>query len=271
MQLVAQSSVNDYKYIVVPKQFDFLQSKDQYQTSSLTKFLFNKYGYTVFFDDDDLPKDLSENRCLGLSAQVKSLKGFLITRLQIDLVDCNNNIVMSSDVGETKVKEYSKSYQLAIRDAFKTYQNIDYKYVPKANGVFAETQSDNSSDSTYGSVNTADELQQKKEVPKTPLPESQNLDVSIPLETSNAVVKALDHDGVITSKRDDILYAQPIKNGFQIVDTEPKKVMVLLKTGIANVFLVQGKDAMVYQKDGAWVHALYSGTDLKLSPINLKF
>ena len=47
--------------------------------------------------------------------------------------------------------------------------------------------------------------------------------------------------------------------------------MILLKTGIPNVFLVQGQDAMVYQKEGSWVYALYSGADLKLSVINLKF
>ena len=269
-QLGAQSSINDYKYIVVPKQFDFLQSKDQYQTSSLTKFLFNKYGYTVFFDDDDLPLDLSENRCLGLSAEIKSLKGFLITRLQIDLVNCNNSIVMSSEVGETKVKEYSKSYQIAIREAFETYQFFDYKYVPKDKGVSSKSQSNEQSNAKVVSNTNANDFKQK-EMQKAPVLESNELDVSKPLRASKAVGQDLANDEVIKSNVNDVLYAQPIKNGFQIVDTEPKRIMILLETGIPNVFLVQGKDAMVYQKDGSWVHALYSGSDLKLSVINLKF
>lgn len=269
-QLSAQASINDYKYIIVPKQFDFLQSKDQYQTSSLTKFLFNKYGYTVFFDDDDLPVDLSENRCLGLNVDVKSLKGFLITRLQIDLVDCNKKIVMSSEVGETKVKEYSKSYQIAIREAFETYQFFDYKYVPKDKGVSSQSQSNEQSNAKVVSNTNANDFKQK-EMQKAPVLESNELDVSKPLRASKAVGQALANDEVIKPNVNDVLYAQPIKNGFQIVDTEPKRIMILLETGIPNVFLVQGKDAMVYQKEGSWVHALYSGADLKLSVINLKF
>jgi hypothetical protein len=269
-QLGAQSSINDYKYIVVPKQFDFLQSKDQYQTSSLTKFLFNKYGYTVFFDDDDLPKDLSENRCLGLSAEIKSLKGFLITKLQIDLIDCNDNVVMSSAVGETKVKEYSKSYQLAIRDAFETYQNFDYKYVPKDNGVSSGSQPDDMSGIKVVSDLTSNDLKQK-ETRKTALLEVNKEDVTVPLDTSKEVVQELNDVKVTQSVSNDILYAQPIKNGFQIVDTEPKKVMILLETGVSNVFMVKGKDAMVYKKDGTWVYGSYSGDDLKFNVINLKF
>lgn len=270
IQIGAQSSINDYKYIVVPKQFDFLQSQDQYQTSSLTKFLFNKYGYTVFFDDDDLPEDLSENRCLGLSAEVRNLKGFLVTRLQIDLVDCNDNIVMSSVVGETKVKEYSKSYQLAIREAFETYQFFDYKYVPKVKPVASKSQPDHMSYTKAESNNIADSSKQKA-MQKIAVLESNDMDMPAPLDTSKAVVQDLYNVEVTKPVSNVVWYAQPIENGFQIVDTEPKLIMILLKTGITNVFLVQGKDAMVYQKEGVWVYGSYSGDDLKLNVINLKF
>ncbi|MFT4804935.1 MAG: hypothetical protein ACI9YE_002150, partial [Psychroserpens sp.] len=69
----------------------------------------------------------------------------------------------------------------------------------------------------------------------------------------------------------EILYAQPIDNGFQIVDTQPKKVMVLLNTGTPNIYIVKGKDAIVYNKEGSWVYALYNEGNLELSVINLKF
>jgi len=39
--LFGQQTVNNYKYVVVANQFDFFEKADQYQTSSLTKFLFN--------------------------------------------------------------------------------------------------------------------------------------------------------------------------------------------------------------------------------------
>ena len=47
-----------------------------------------------------------------------------------------------------------------------------------------------------------------------------------------------------------MLYAQPIEGGFQIVDTEPKKVMILLNTDLPDTYIVKGKDAIVHKKDG---------------------
>ena len=127
----AQTSINDYKYIIVPKQFEFQKSEEQFQLNSLTKFLFNKYGYTAVLEDETFPDDLNENLCLGLTSEVRKVKGgFLKTKVQIDLKDCKGNVVISSQVGDTKEKEYAKAYNLAIREAFQTFQFMDYKYVP---------------------------------------------------------------------------------------------------------------------------------------------
>ena len=128
----AQSEVNEYKYIVIPKQYDFQRSDDQYQLNSLTKFLFNKYGFTAYFEDESLPLDVSQDRCLALKADLKKLKGFLITRLQFELIDCEGNVVSSSKIGETKIKQYDTAYNTALRQAFETYQNMNYSYQPKA-------------------------------------------------------------------------------------------------------------------------------------------
>ena len=54
--LWAQLSINDYKYVSVPDKFDFLKSNDQYQLSSLTKFLLKKNGFTVLNKSDNYPK-----------------------------------------------------------------------------------------------------------------------------------------------------------------------------------------------------------------------
>ena len=43
MTLIAQTSINDYKYVVVPKSYEFSQEQDQYQLNSLSKFLFEKH------------------------------------------------------------------------------------------------------------------------------------------------------------------------------------------------------------------------------------
>jgi hypothetical protein len=282
-QMNAQASINDYKYIIVPKQLDFLSSQDQYQTSSLTKFLFNKYGYTAFFEDE-LPAELSQNRCLGLRSDIKKTKGFLVTRLQINLVDCNGNIVMSSQEGETKVKEYKKAYQLAIRDAFVTFQFFDYKYVPNEK-VLASGNTNTNSSEAKEIEKLKKEVEALKEKEKqdalrlkakeSQIAEQHEKAKNTANEAANEAVidasKELFGVEVVESVKEDMLYAQPIENGFQIVDTQPKKVMILLNTGTPNVFIVKGKDAVVYLKDGAWIYALNTGEDLNLSNLNLKF
>jgi hypothetical protein len=285
-QLTAQTSINDYKYIIVPKQFEFLNSQDQYQTSSLTKFLFNKYGYTAFFDDE-LPSELNNNRCLGLRSEIKKTSGFLITRLQIDLIDCNGTIVMSSQIGETKVKEYNKAYQLAIRNAFETFQFFNYKYVANDDILTsANSKADDSKEEEIEKLKREvealkkvealkekekqDALKEKEKQNAIELEERENQELK-KQDNITAAAQELFGVEVVESVKDDILYAQPIENGFQIVDTQPKKVMILLNTGATDVFIVKGKDAVVYKKDGSWVYALNSGDNLKLSTINLKF
>jgi hypothetical protein len=42
-----EKKVNNYKFIIVPDKFDFLNQRDKYKTSSLTKFLLKKNGFTV--------------------------------------------------------------------------------------------------------------------------------------------------------------------------------------------------------------------------------
>ena len=127
---IAQKDLNNYKYIIVPKTFEFSKSEDQYQLNSLLKFLFNKYGYEAYFSNDDLPEELKNNMCLALNSEALKDKGGLFkTKLEIILKDCFGNTVMTSQIGESREKDYQKAYTEALREAFETYQNIDYKYV----------------------------------------------------------------------------------------------------------------------------------------------
>ena len=75
----SQSSLNDYKYVIVQKQFDFLQSPNQYQLKDLTNFLFRKYGFNVINEGEELPSDLKSNYCLALNSYVNS-RGFFNTK-----------------------------------------------------------------------------------------------------------------------------------------------------------------------------------------------
>ncbi|MGC1471658.1 MAG: hypothetical protein WA775_03610 [Psychroserpens sp.] len=274
----AQSSVNDYKYIIVPKQFDFQKSENQYQLNELTKFLFNKYGYEAYIEGETLPSDLTMNGCLGLRSIVNKLGGSLfVTKIQIDLLDCNGNVVESSQVGDSREKEYKKVYNLALREAFETFQYLNYKYVPNQ---------DLSAMAIEGNTASLQEKEDQKEIARlkkeveslkdnkseaelfreeTKVNKVANVTKTKKVEIPKAV--AIEKDKV----EEEVLYTQPIAVGFQVVDTEPKKVMILLHSGVPDVFIVQGKDAMVYKSDGSWVYAENNGKTLVVKGVNLKF
>ncbi|WP_405572931.1 hypothetical protein [Winogradskyella sp. Asnod2-B02-A] len=249
---IAQKNINNYKYIILPTSFEFSKSEDQYQLNSLLKFLFNKYGYEAYFGTDDLPEDLKSNRCLALNAEALKNKGGLFkTKLEIELKDCFGNIVMMSQEGQSREKEYKKAYTEALRNAFETFQNLDYKYVSN-----------------------------EETLVETPKPKVENVkqpiaEVNTPKETIAANEKKVNE--VITKEVStennfsDLHYAQEIKNGFQLVNSEPRIVMILLATAAENVFIVKGKNAIVFKEDGFWYYSENNGELGERKSMNIKF
>jgi len=126
--LFAQQSINSYKYVLVPKQFEFQKSADQYQINSLTKFLFERAGFTPLFTDEPVPDDLARNSCIALKVVLNNNSSFLSTKLNIDLFDCFNNLVFSTNEARSREKEYKDAYHEVIRAAFVDIENLKYAY-----------------------------------------------------------------------------------------------------------------------------------------------
>jgi hypothetical protein len=126
--LISQNSVNDYKYVIVPTKYDFLKEDDKYQVNSLTAFLFNKYGFLTVMKNDNYPGDLIKNNCLALTANVIKHKGMFITKLQVELRNCKNELVFVSEIGESREKDYKIAFNLALRNAFKSIEALEYNY-----------------------------------------------------------------------------------------------------------------------------------------------
>jgi len=123
-----QKSLNDYKYVVVPLQYNFLSEKDQFQLNSLTKFLFKKYGFNAYFNNE-IPDNYK--RCEGLWSNLEKSSGFIYTKISVILEDCNGEEVFGSVEGKSKLKEYKKAYHEAVRKSFisisslKVNQNVN--------------------------------------------------------------------------------------------------------------------------------------------------
>lgn len=248
---IAQKELNNYKYIIVPKKFSFSKSEDQYQLNALTKFLFNKYGYEAYFNDE-LPEDVKQNRCLALIVDVSNEEGSMFkTMLEIALRDCYGVAVVTSKIGESRLKEYDKAYNVALRSAFETFQNFDYKYVANEETIVERT---------------TEEM--KPEENTVQITEKEELVLKDALAKENVMENATKTSSTLNA---DLYYAQAISNGFQLVNSEPKVVMMLLNTSSEDIFMVKGKNAIVYKKDGKWMYSENNGTSTSEAVLNIKF
>jgi len=229
----SQKKINNYKYIIVPKIFDFQKEKDEYQLNSLMAFLFNKYGFQTVMEGDGYPEDINKNRCLALSSDVVKGSGLFKTKLNILLKNCNGQVVFTSKIGESREKDFKKAYTEALRNAFNDIKTLNYKYEPAIQEEIIPS------------------VVAKPIPPKVVTPNDESINIEKTLSS--------------------VLYAQEIENGFQLVDSSPKVVYRLKNTGLNNVFLVEGKSAIVYKKGEHWFIDYYSGTTLKQDKLNIKF
>ncbi|WP_299557132.1 hypothetical protein [Seonamhaeicola sp.] len=274
----SQSSLNNYKYIIVPQKFDFLKEKDQYQLNSLAEFLFKKHGFSAMMEGADYPDDLKMNRCLALRSDVLKEPGMFRTKLKVELKDCNDQVVYTSPLGESREKEFQKAYNYAIRGAFKHLGNLNYTYKPSESITsLATTPSTPQQPVVKNEVSKEiqelkaeieslkkEKVKAKEEVPEVK-PEVEPVPEIVPekkIEQAKPVMK---------QESSGVLYAQEITNGFQLVDSSPKVVYKIKKTGLDNVFLVEGKSAVLFKKGNDWVMEYYSGDLLKQEVLKIKF
>ena len=253
----SQTNLNNYKYIIVPKKYDFLKEEDQYRLNGLTQFLFEKYGFSTLMEGDNYPDDLVKNRCLALHSNVINDSGIFKTKLKVELKDCTDKLVFTSDIGETREKNFGKAYTEALRNAFISFEAISYKYEPKENKV-----SDIKNQELKKEPETLKQEKMAEVVPTEEIKVSPIADVAV-IETT---ISPSNHTAV-----SEMLYAQATENGFQLVDSSPKVVYKIKKTSLENVFLVQDIDGTLFNKDGQWILEYYEQGTLKQKSLNIKF
>jgi len=120
--------INNYKYIVIPEQFEFLKEKNEYNLNSLTAMIFEKKGFQVFYPNEELPYEAKMDRCKVLYGDVIKESNFLITKLTIVLKDCAGRTVFTSLEGRSKEKEFRKAYYEALREASRSFDVLEYEY-----------------------------------------------------------------------------------------------------------------------------------------------
>ena len=226
-------TINDYKYAIVPSKFSFLKEKDQYRLNTLTKLLMEKYGFVTFFDTDILPIEVAENNCNKVFVDVQNNGNMFMTKMSVVLKDCKNTILFTSVEGKSQEKEYQIAYNQALREAFNSFNSLGYKY----NG--------NNNFNSNSNVNAK---------------ESSNLKDSN-LNEANIKVNDL------------VLFAQPIENGFQLIDATPKVIMKIYKTSSPVCFIANkgGIQGVLISKENEWFFEYINNFKLVSDKVEVKF
>jgi len=231
----AQNTINNYKNVLVPEQFNFLKQKDQYNLNTLAKNLLADKGFTAYFDNSELPAEISGNRCSALTLEVVGKSSMFSTNMTILLKDCKGNVLFKSKEGKSREKEYDVSYNLALRDAFTSLNALQY-------------------------VENASVTMQVQQVIKT-------TEISFPAAQPGAktVTETIQTAGT--------LYAQPTANGYQLIDTAPKVILTLFKTSVEGYFIANKglSNGIVFKKDENWFFESYKDGKLIVEKLLIKF
>ena len=233
--------LNSYKYIVVPAKFQDFKNENQFRTSTLVKYLFDNEGFNVVYDNK-LPVELEENPCLGARVELINQSGLFQTRTKLALKDCHGVQVMISQEGRTKTKDLEMAYREAISESFGSFRGLNYKYEP-----VKEEETKTTEPITVSFKNDIKSLENES---KAEISIEKEKTVSEPAEK----LDALDEPNRISVNEKDILYAQPVDGGYQLVDATPKVVYILKSTSAPDVFLVNkdGKNGVVYKNEDKW-------------------
>ena len=235
-----------YKYIIVKSTFNFLKQVDRYRTSSFTKFLFEKEGFKVYLDNEQLPEELYYNKCKAMFVDIKDDSNLFYTKNFIELLDCNNNLIHTSQIGKSKLKDYEKTYRQSIRNAFSTFKNLDSIYT------------------SFSSV----------KITKSKKKESNLEIVAKTKETKQEIIKPAVNSST-SEKKNNLIYssliAKDISSGYQLLNRKNQVIFIILKTGNQNRFIIKNKNGSLINKGSYWLAEYYEDQKLITKKIKINF
>lgn len=236
---ISISAQSNYEVIIVPKKFSFLKNDNKYNLNSLTKSFFETEGFKVFYAEDNLPKEIANNRCNALFADVTENNGLFMSRLTVVLTDCQNNTVYTSAEGSSREKDYHKAYNEALRLALTSMR---------------------------GSLKIANpnSVENIKVVEK-PIVEVEEKPIEVK-EIKPVVLDAI-------KPKEGTLFALPISNGYKIVDSTPTVIYLIHATSNDSVFIAsKGELKGVFMKKiNGWFFEYYKNEVLVSEKVEVKF
>ncbi|TMU57591.1 hypothetical protein [Flagellimonas algicola] len=262
------AQLDNYKYIIVPKQFSAFNKENRHQTSTTVKYLFSQKGFAAVYDDS-LPEELANNRCLGLLVELEDSSNMFSTKTSLVLKDCQGDEVYRTIEGRSKIKEYRSAYREALGKAFAPIQAMMYSYTPKE----APKEEKKEAPITVSFKNDIKTVEEKPTKPSPRVVEQVATQEEQSFKSMEPVASNMKKVEKAEAPAKNLLYAQPTENGYQLVDSTPKVVLKLIKTSVDNIYLVDDdtRSGMVFKKGDKWLLEYSDSSGKKQEELNIKF
>ena len=235
-------NINNYEYVIVPLKFADFKEPNKYNLNTNTKLLLQKYGFKAYMASDSIPNEIVNASCRKVYADIVKENTLLTTKIKVVIKDCKDNVVYETDFGKSVEKDFYRAYNDALRETGKSFDKLNYKYNGKNEIAMDQPQ------------------QKTKAIPQH-------------LEDNASDVDAVKVDSKLNTNSETFFFAQPIANGFQIVNSEPKVIMKIFSTSVKNVFIAskEAKTGVVFSKNNQWFFEYYENSKLVSESLNLKF
>ncbi|MFM9826209.1 hypothetical protein [Flavobacterium sp.] len=242
-------TVNDYKGVIIPMKFGFLNTENQYRLQTISKMNLQKAGFQAFYEIEAIPAEIN-NRCSLLYFDVKKENAFLLTKLYIVFKDCYGTIIYQSPFGKSREKEFEIAYSVALNEAFISIYDLNYKY--------------------NGNTNFSS-------IPSGVSPSTTAVVSPVSAPSVAVIVPVVNQDSKepksIENKSTDLLYAQSTPYGYQLIDSQPKVIFKLFKTSNTTSFIafkgsVQG---VLVSSENKWLFEYYQNDEKISENVEVKF
>ncbi|MFM9988071.1 hypothetical protein [Flavobacterium sp.] len=239
--IYSQSSLNDYEMAIIPSKFEFQKEDNQYRINSTIKAFLKQKGFEAYVSTDVLPEGFLDYNCNKVFVNVIEDNTMFSTRIKIEFKDCRQVVLFTTDLGESREKEFAKAYNQSLLLTLKSFDKAKYKFSGK----------------TYYD----DEAQEKLK----------SRDVE---SVSNEVTKVIKSETGVTyekvTKND-----KPVTNEIFVKakNQATQQELVLYKTTRSAIYLCNkdGKSGVVFAKNEVWFFEYLDNGKLVSEKLDIKF
>ena len=235
-------NLGKYQYVQVPEKFEFLKEENQYQLNALTAFLLEKYGFEALYEEQT-PSGIEP--CDLLRADVHKESAILRSKVYVTLKNCNDEVIFTSKIGDSRKKDFKKSYHEALRDAFTSFEDI--RDNPE---ILAQTSSNNVSEKAppaeivVDPVPVSSEVQDKEVVSEViidPVVTSEEIEAA---KAENSRAESSFGAETVELVNANITYTlKSTPTGFELYrNTEKEKFATLIQSGGGENYLYSSKN-----------------------------